>query len=830
MRTILQECKYGLGILRRNPAYTITAILSLALGIAANTVFFTIFDTFFLHQLPVEKPDQLVQIRSANAFQTGRMAGSAANTYSYPIYQDLIERSQTFSGIACRGHKILNLNSDGVPEQIEADLVSGNFFSVLKVPLSLGRLLVPEDERGAQNRPVAVLSFGYWKRRFGGDRAVLGKTLLIEREPVTVVGVAGESFRSIELGRRCDVYLPVKLGDRYYGTGSLMNRRFIWLQLFARLKSGATLQDAQAGLAPAFRQILKNDIEQSPNIPENIKKSYLRQSLNLQSGAQGIDNLRRRAQDPIKILWLVVISVLLIACANVAGLQLAQAVHRRKEIALRLGLGASRWRLARLLLIESLLLSVLGGAAGLMLGWWALSGLQQMLTAFNLLEDFSGLNLRVLGLTACATLGSAVLFGCVPAFQAARVSLMQTLRSEGTAVSAKSSEVGRRILAVSQIAMSMLLLVVSGLFFRTLLNMYRIDPRFANETLMEVRFEPQPNQYSLGRAEALAQDLAERVRGLPGVRQALLSNDYLLSDGQSFWEVRTDGHPDPSRENLEACEKSVSPGYFSGLGIPLLAGRDFSQFDKKDSPAVAIVNEAFAQYFFNGQNPVGQSFKLPGINKSMRNIEIVGMVGNAFFGDLRNKTQRTYFLCLNQTGFYSGALHMRIDGNPHKLAQAIRGEMAALDPSLPLWSIKTFEEEVAQDSRGPQALAIITGIFSTAATLMAAVGIFGLLSFFVAQRTREIGIRMALGAERGSTIWLVLKQTLILSGIGLGIGLAATLAISRLLSSMLYEVEALDPLTLVLALIFIGAVALIASLIPARRAAAVDPIEALRSE
>jgi predicted permease len=830
MTNIWQDCKYGLGILRRNPAYTITAILSLALGIAVNTVFFTVFDTFFMRRLPVERPEQLVQIRSANAIQTGTMWGSATNTYSYPLYRDLLEKPHPFSSIVCRSHKMLNINSDGIPERVEAELVSGNFFKVLGVPPALGRMLAPEDEREAQDRPIAVLSYGYWQRRFGGDRAVLGKTLLLEQQPVTVVGVAGDKFRSIELGKRCDIYLPVTLGDQYFGRNFLMNRRFVWLQLLARLKSGVSLQEAQAGLAPIFLQILKNDIEQSPNIPENIKQSYLRQSLSLQSGAQGIDNLQRRAQDPIKILWLIVIAVLLIACANVAGLQLAQAVHRRKEIALRLGLGASRWHLTRLLLTESLLLSILGGAAGLMLGWWALSSLQQMLAAFNLMEDFSGLNLRVLGLTACATLGSAMLFGSVSAFQAARVSLMQTLRSEGTSASAKSSELGRRVLAVSQIAVSVLLLVISGLFFRTLLNYYRIDPQFANETLMEVRFEPQPNQYSLARAEALAQALAEHVRALPGVRQALLSNNYLLSDGHSFWEVRTDNHNDPSRENLEACEKSVSPGYFSGLGIPLLAGRDFSQFDKKDSPSVAIVNEAFAQYFFNGQNPVGRSFKLPGIAKSMRNIEIVGLVGNAFFGELRNKTQRIYFLCLNQTGFYSGAIHMRIGGNPLRLAQAIRRGMAALDPSLPLWEIKTFEEEVAEDSRGPRALAIIIGVFSTAATMMAAVGIFGLLSFFVAQRTREIGIRMALGSERSGTIWLVLKQTLILSGIGLGIGLAATVAISRFLSGMLFEVEALDAITLVLTLIFMGAVALIAALIPARRAAAVDPMAALRND
>jgi predicted permease len=830
MTSIWQDCKYGLGILRRNPAYTITAILSLALGIAVNTVFFTVFDTFFMRRLPVERPEQLVQIRSANAFQTGTMWGSATNTYSYPLYQDLLEKPKPFSAITCRSHKMLNINSDGIPERVEADLVSGNYFNVLGVPPSLGRMLAPEDERETQDRPVTVLSYGYWKRRFGGDRAVLGKTLLLEREPVTVVGVVGEKFHSIELGKSCDIYLPVTMGNRYFSRDILKTRRYAWLQIIGRVKSGVTIETAQAALAPIFHQILENDIQQSPGVPEYAKQSYLRQSLNLQPGAQGVDNLQRMAQDPMRILWLIVIAVLFIACANVAGLQLAQAVHRRKEISLRRGLGAGRWRLIRLLLIESLLLSLLGGAAGLMIGWWALSGLQQLLSSFIALDEFSGLNLRVLCLTALVSLGSALIFGLAPAVHAARIDLQTALRSEGTVVSTKFHEYGRRILAISQIALSVLLLVVAGLFFRTLLNLYRIDPGFAHEKLLDVRFDPQPGQYSPSRAEALAQALAERVRTLPGAKQVVLADDSIFSDFHSFQEVRTQGHDDPSREDLMVCEKAVSPGYFSGLGIPLLAGRDFSQFDKKDSASVAIVNEAFAQYFFNGQNPVGRSLKLRGNSNSLFNVEIVGLVKNTAFGSLRNKKQRKYFLCLNQTGFYSGALDIRIDGDPQQLAKAIRREMALLDPALPLWGINTPEEIIAEDTKGERALAIMTGIFSAIATFLAAVGIFGLLSFFVAQRTREIGIRMALGAERSGTIWLVLKQTLILSGIGLGIGLAATVATSRFLSSMLFEVQAIDPITLVLTLILIGAVALIAALIPARRAAAVDPIEALRSE
>jgi predicted permease len=757
------------------------------------------------------------------------MWGRAANTYSYPLYQDLLERSQPFSGLICQSHKTLNLSQEGVPERVEVDLVSGNFFDVLAVPPALGRTLSPEDERQAQSRPVAVLSYGYWKRRFGGDPGVVGKTLLLEREPIAVVGVASEKFHSIELGQSPDLYLPITMGNRYFSQHVLSARRYIWLQIVGRLRSGVTLKEAQAALSPTFRQILETDMEKSPGVPDYAKQRYLQQSLDLQPGAQGIDNLQRMAQRPIGILWLVVMAVLLIACANVAGLQIAQAVRRRKEVALRLGLGASRWRLIRLLLIESIILAIMGGVSGLIIGWWALGGLQQLVRTMMTLDEFSGLNPRVLGLTAFVTLGSALIFGLAPALRAIRIDLLPALKNDGQAVSIKSHELGRQVLAISQIALSVLLLAIAGLFLRTLLNLYRIEPGFAHEKLLDVRFDPQPDQYSPSQAEALAQALVEHVRTLRGVKGVFLANDSIFSDGHSFTEVRTEGHNDPGRENLTVCEKSVAPGYFSGLGIPLLAGRDFSRFDSKTAPMVAIANESFAKYFFNGRNPVGEHFKR-GNSESVRGIEIVGMVKDTAFGGGLNKKQRLYFLCLNQTGFYSGALHVRIDGDPEQLTQAVRRQMALLDPGLPLWEIHTAEEKLADETSGERVMALMTGIFAGAATFLAAVGIFGLLSFFVAQRSREIGIRIALGAERSGAIWLVMKQTLVLSGIGLAIGLVLTIAVSRYLKSMLYEVQPVDPITLILTATLIGAVALIASMIPAHHAASVDPIAALRSE
>jgi predicted permease len=830
MKALWQDCRYGWGILRRYPGYATIAILSLALGIAANTVFFTIFDTFSLRRLPVEQPQQLVQVRSANSVQTGTMWGSSANTYSYPLYLDLLERNHWFSGLLCRSGRMLTLTHGGVPERVQAELVSGSFFEVLRVPPALGRLLAPEDEREARTRAVAVLSYGYWMRRFGANPGVLGETVLVERQPVTVVGVASERFHGVELGKSPDIYLPVTMGNVYYSPNILETRRYVWLQIIGRLKAGVTRENAQAALSPIFQQILKDDIEQSPGIPDYAKQRYLQQSLDLQPGMKGVDNLQRMAQDPVRILWLAVLAVLLIACANVAGLQLAQAVRRRKEIALRLGLGASRWRLIRLLLIESLLLAFLGSAVGLLLGWWALGGLQKMILTFVALDDFSGLNPRVLGLTVLVSLGSVLLFGLAPALHTVRVEILPALRSEGTAVSSRQHEFGRHALVTVQIALSVLLLAVAGLFIKTLLNLYRIDPGFAYENLVDVRFDPQPGQYSPEQAEVLAKALVERVRTLPGVRKVFLADDSIFSDGHSFQEVRTEGHDDPGRENLMACQKSVAPGYFSELGIPLMAGRDFSKSDTGRSPSVAIVNEAFARYYYTGRNPVGKSFRLRGNADAMRDIEIVGLVGNSAFGSLRNKEQRLFFLCLSQTGFYSGALTVRADGDPQELARLIRREMASLDPALPLWDIYSVKEKIAEDTRPEQALALITAIFGVTATILAAAGIFGLLSFLVAQRIREIGIRMALGAERAGIAWLIMRQILVLAGIGLTLGFGATLALSRYLASMLFEVQPMDPLTLAMTALVIGAVAIGSSIIPARQAAAVEPVTALRHE
>jgi predicted permease len=826
-----QNLKYAAGTLRRNPVYAATVILSLALGIGANSTIFAALDMFLFRSLPVNQPEQLVQIASANTVVIGTYYGrSVDNTYSYPLYQDLRTRNQVFSGLICRGSQLANMSYRGNAERVEVEFVSDNYFDMLGIPPALGRTISSQDDGYALTQPAAVLSYDYWKRHLGADPAVLNETLLLSGRTLTVVGVAGQRFHGLELGHSPAIYVPVRMGDFQFGAGALTNRRHIWLQIIGRLREGITLEQAQTALNPVFHRILENETrEMGPEISDQTRQQYLRQSLNMQSGRHGVDYLQKRGRPYLAMLSAIVIGVLLIACANAAAIQLAQAVRRRKEIALRMSLGASRGRLIRLLLTESFLLALLGGAVSVIVTWWMLDGLRELVSIFQPLEEPMTLNLRVFSFTALLSLGAALLFGLTPAFHALRVDILPMLRDEGTVLASSTHTAARRILVVGQIALSMLLLAGAGLFIRSLLNLQKINPGFEHHNLLKVQINPITNHYSPERTRTLADGLLERVKVLPGVKQAIMSSHGILMS--SFWsDITVEGHKTREGESVWSGWNSVSPGFFKFLGIPILGGRDFSDLDTQNSPLVAIVNESFARTFFSNRNPIGKHLQFGGNPQGSKQLEIVGVIRDAAFVDLREKKTPFFFVCLTQTKIELATLLVRMDKDPQKIVQAIRREMFALDPALPLWEIQTLDAQI-KEQMGPERLfAILTGIFGAIAMALAAAGLFGLLSFLVAQRTREIGVRMALGAEQSGIVWTVLKQTLMLTGIGLFIGLGATFLLSRYLKSMLFEVQPVDPSSLALTALFIVIVTLIAAFIPARRAAATDPMEALRHE
>ncbi len=826
MNSLWQDLKYALGNLRRNPGYAATVILSLALGIGANSTIFAALDMFWLRSLPVTQPEQLVQFTTANPAIIGLYSGrSDVSTYSLPFYRDFRTRNDVFSGLICRGSQLANLSFHGNAERVELELVSDNYFDVLSVPPALGRVLTSRDEREAASQPAAVLSYSYWKYHLGADPSVLGETLLLNGRAVAVVGVAGERFHGIELGHAPDAYVPVTMGNFYLAPNITDNRRFVWLQIIGRLRKGTTREQAQVALSPFFHQILKNEVrEMSPEVSENARERYLQQSLALEPGAQGVDYLQKRARPYLGMLSAIVMAVLLIACANAAAIQLAQAVRRRKEIALRMSLGASRGRLIRLLLAESIALALLGGAASVMVAWWMLDGLRTMFSIFQPLEEPMALNLHVFAFTALLSLGCALAFGLAPAFHALRIDILSMLRDEGPTRASHTHTAARRVLVVAQIALSMLLLACAGLFLRTLLNLHRIDPGFEHQNLLRVQINPQSNNYSPERTRALAENLLDRVRVVPGVKNAILASHGALSNYSYGSTVTVEGYSSVTRWSM------VTPGFFSYLEIPILKGREFSKLDTPGAPQEAIVNEAFARAFFHSQDAVGKYFQSPLKTRESRPFEIVGVVENAAFSAIRAKEAPFFFVCLNQTGMDLATLLIRIDGDSRLVAQQIRREMVALDPALPIWEIQTLDAEIKEEMAPERLFAVLTGIFGTMAMVLAAAGIFGLMSFLVVQRTGEIGVRMALGAEQSGIVWNVLKQTLMLAATGLLIGLGATVAISRYLKSMLYEVQPIDPLSLAVIALFIGAVALTASLIPACRAATVDPMTALRHE
>ncbi len=823
MFSLPSDVLYSLRTLRRNPGFAATVVISLALGIGACSAIFTLLDAFLFQTLPVGDRERLVQITTPNPQQIG--SGSNRNYYSFPMFVDLRDRNQVLSALACRARSTSNFSYRGVSEQVNTELVSGEFFDMLGVRPAAGRLLLTRDANEVQSAPAAVLSYGYWKRRFGAQPNLVGETALLNGRSFTIVGVAEERFQGAVLGSPPEIYVPVTAAQFLFQHDPLRERRNTWLQLLGRLKDGFSSVQAEAALNSIFRQVLQDEVrEVGPQYSEVIKQRFVQQTLELRPGGQGVDSLRHQLRLPLRILWAAVTAILLIACANAAALQLAQAARRRKEIAVRLALGATRTRLMQLLLTESLVLATLAGLAGLFLAWWMLAGLDAMVFAWIGRTEPLTLNARVLGLTALISLVSALLFGLVPAWQASRTDLQSALKSEGGTSVLSARARARSVLVCAQVALSILLLAGAGLFLRTLLNLYHVELNFPRDKVLLVTLNPASNKYSPARSQALVEEFQERARALPGVRNASLAQTSILAPaGCSYISVENDSAHEG--EDNFVCYNWVTPGYLASLGVPMLRGRDFTSADLHAPPRAAIVNEAFARYFFRDQNPIGRRFGFLGPS-SKRDIEIIGVTHF-----LRRHDAPFMFLALHQEAFqFRVTLHLRIDGDSNALVAALRREMTSLDPALPLYSIQTVAAQMDQSVSSQRHFALLTGICGGIATLLAVVGLFGLLSFTVTCRTREIGIRMALGAERAAVVWLVARQTLLLTGIGIAIGISAALALTRLIGSMLYEVRPNDPPTLLLATVLFALVAFLAAVAPARRAAGVDPAATLRHE
>jgi predicted permease len=811
---MIQDLRFGLRMLLKNPGFTLVAVLTLALGIGANTAIFSLVNALLLRPLGgVAEPGRLVQV--------GRQYSdkSYLSDSSYPDYLDYREQNTTLSGLALLSPTAFHLSSGQEAERVEGEFVSGNFFEVLGVRPTQGRLITPADEQGADASQVTVLSHRLWRRRFGGETSVIGKTIKLDGHDFTVVGVASEEFEGTKVGARCDVWAPLltlrQIDPR--GASRFEQRRPSWLGMFGRLKPGVTVEQARAEFG-AINERLKQSYPQMAGVgvhPDLGRDVEVRR------------HLRRFAYAPFAAVGIV----LLIACANVAGLLLARAAARQKEIGVRLALGAGRLRIVRQLLTESLTLALLGGAAGLAIGLWLTEGMRRLLPERYLFLSFNldfGVDWRVFSFTLAVAVLTGVLFGLVPALQASKPDLVPTLKDARLAGPRGGRAGLRGALVVTQVALSLTLLVAAGLCVRTLRNARSIDTGYEIERVLTARIDLGKQNYTQAQGQSFHRQLLERLQALPGVQAAGLAVTLPLNDVR--WETGIYPEREDSRR-AQTFQNLVSPRYLETMTIPLLLGRQFSERDDAQAPPVAIINQTLARRFWPNENPLGKRLTWKTGPDANQTAEVIGVARDIKGRDLFEATgPPMLYLPLLQHYQPSVVLHLRASVEPGQLTAALRREVNALDRNLPVHSIQPLSEHLSATLTPQRLLAGLGAGFGLLALLLAGVGLYGLLAYTFAQRTPEIGVRMALGAQTGAVLRLVVTQGMKLALAGVGFGLVAAFGLSRLLKGLLFGVSALDPLTFVASPLLLIVVAMLACYVPARRAAKTDPLAALRHE
>ena len=835
MARISSDVKFALRNLRRSPLFALVAISSLALGIGANTAIFTLMDQLMLRLLPVKDPQQLVMISS-----TGPHMGSNRGTHasSYPMYQDFQQKAPAFSYVFCRLSTPLSVSFGGQTERVAGELVSGNFFEALGVLPALGRVFTPEqDDRVYKGHPSVVLSYRYWTTRFNSDPAVVGQKIVVNNYPMTIVGVSAPGFGGVDPAASPQVRVPIQMKPLMTpGWDDIGDRRSQWVQMFARMKPGYTVQSAQASLQPLFMQILRDELTRPEmrDIREYGRQKFLARKVIVETAGNGFSQARRNYATALIVLMCMVGLVLLIACFNVANLLIARAVARQKEIAMRLAVGASRGQLLRQLLVESLLLSVAGGVAGLVLAVAIVRGLLSFLPA-----DSATLTLRatpdprILAFNAALALGTGLLFGLVPALQAMRLDLWSVLKDVVGAVSGSGSSIKlRKGLVIAQVAFSFLLLAGAGLFVKTLANLKSANTGFRNaENLVTFQVDAALNGYSVGRVQDFYQRALEDIRATPGVTSASFAFIPVLAGNEWDSTMSVEGHQAKDGEDMQAFMNGISPGYWPTMGVHLLEGRDFDQGDAGKNITKAIVNRAFSTHFFGDQSPIGRHVGFGQGPRSKLNIEIVGLVDDSLYEGPREGVRRQVFVPFAQAD-YPGAVtfYVRTTMASAGVFPILRRKIADLDAAMPIYEMKTLDQQLDETLSTERLIAILSAAFGVLATILAAIGLYGVMAFVVARRTKEIGLRMALGARRLEVVWMVLKECLALVAIGLAVGVPAAFLLTRYVSAQLYSVQPTDLMSALAALGVLSAVAAGAGFLPARRASTIDPIIALRYE
>ena len=840
MDSFLQDVRFALRQLTKSPAFTLTAVATLALGIGANTAIYSLLDQVMLRSLPVQQPEQLVRL-NATGSDRGRVSaygGTDKDYFSYPLYRDIRDKNTVFNGVLATDQVGVGVQWHNQPELVNGELVSGNYFDVLGVKPAIGRLFVQSDDVQQERNPVVVLSFGYWQRRFGSDPRIVSDTILVNSHPFTVIGVAPPNFRSIVVGQAPDVFAPMMMKAQITpGWNDLDNRRSRWLNIFARLKPGMTVEQAQIGLAPLWHSIREDELKEMPNATPKFRQGFLEKShLHLIPSATGFSPVRDQIATPLLIVMGMVSLVVLIACANVAGLLLVRAVGRAREMSVRYALGASRLRVVQQLLIEGLVLGLTGGALGI-----ALAPAITQLLLNKLFTDSvgqipfsSGLDARVLLFNFGVSVTVGLLFSLAPALQFWRPNLVQALKEQLTTSSGGQLRLRRGSVAV-QMGLSLLLLFGAGLFVRTLHNLKNVDVGFATDHLVTFGIDPGLAGYKLEQNPQVYKRIIDALAALPGTRSAAATSDPELAGNDERSSIGIPGYTPGENEKMNVEWAEISPGYFETLKVPFLGGRDITDRDSGTTAKVAIVNENFAhRYFGDAQHAIGRNFARGGAPEDKPDFQIIGVMQNAKHGNLRSEIQPSVYVPYTQADPKRGVTYMqfyvRTWQPPDQAMNNIRSAMQNLDSKLVVQSLQTMDTQIDADLTNESIIAFLAVSFGILASFLSAIGLYGVLAFSITQRTREIGIRMALGASRSSVVGMIMREVLWLAGISIAFAVPAAILLGRYLGSQLYGVSHTDPLTMIAVVILVSLVALIAAAIPARRAAGVNPTKALRYE
>src|SRR4051794_27368445 len=833
MTLAFNDIRFALRGLVRSPLFSIVAILSLALGIGANTAIFTLIDQILLRKLPVARPDELVMLYQQGAHNGSNMG---SRMHSYPIYQTYQQRAEPLAEVICRRLAETSVSIDNQTERLDTEMVSGNYFSMLGVHPALGRVFSSqEDDQTYEGHPVVVLSYDYWTRRFSRDPSVIGKKILVNSYPMTIVGVSAAGFSGLDPTRSPQIRVPIQMKPVVapeWGWLHMDNPRARWVQVFARLKPGWTVKSAEAPLQSLFMQIRTEEMklpgakDWSPYAREQFMKGRLR----VEQAAGGYSNMRNDFSTPLIVLMCMVGLVLLIACANVANLLIARGFMRQKEIAVRLSLGASRGQLVRQMLVESLVLSVIGGALGIALA----IALTQALLSFVPSDGRTILvhatpDARILVFTLGLTFVTGIIFGLLPALRASRPDPWTTLKDTVGAIAGTGGSLFlRKGLVTAQVALSFLLLFGAGLFVRSLQNLKTTETGVALDNLVTFQLSPVLSGYDAPRTVQLYRQLLERLRSAAGVKAAALATVPILAGNEWDSSLSVEGHTSADGEDMQAFMNSLSPGYFDTMKIPFLEGRDFTQMDAKKDSTVAIVNRAFAEHFFPGHSAVGKHIGFGGGPKTKLDIEIVGIVANSLYEGPREGIHRQVFV--PNWGNNSAAFYVRMQTGSSAAYSVIRNEVKQIDSAMPVYELKTLESQLDETLLTDRLIAMLSAGFGLLATLLASVGLYGVMAFVVARRRKELGIRLALGAQPRFVIWLVMREVLLLLAIGLAIGIPAAMGLGRYISAQLYGIHGNDPWMAGWTLLLLTLVSAAAGLIPAHRASRIDPILALRYE